>query len=61
TEKVAATSQKLGQAMYAQTQTQTQTQAGGDGAGAHEAKEEAGEDVVDAEIVDDDKSQGGTR
>jgi molecular chaperone DnaK len=60
TEKVAAVSQKLGQAMYAQTQTQAQ--AGADGAGPNEgtAKQQAGEDVVDAEIVDDDKSQGGT-
>jgi molecular chaperone DnaK len=56
TEKVAAVSQKLGQAMYAQAQ------AGTDGRGAHEgaAKNAPGEDVVDAEIVDDDKTQGGT-
>ncbi|MBV9024520.1 MAG: Hsp70 family protein, partial [Streptomycetaceae bacterium] len=58
TEKVAAVSQKLGQAMYAQAQAQTAA----DGASPHEgaAKQQAGEDVVDAEIVDDDKSQGGT-
>jgi molecular chaperone DnaK len=72
TEKLAAVSQKLGQAMYAQTQGQTQGQgqagagagagAGADGAGSNEgaAKQQAAEDVVDAEIVDDDKSQGGT-
>jgi len=60
TEKVAAVSQKLGQAMYAQTQAQ----AGADGAGPHEhedaAKQQAGEDVVDAEIVDEGpKREGG--
>jgi molecular chaperone DnaK len=69
TEKLAAVSQKLGQAMYAQTQGQTQGQgqagagAGADGAGSNEgaAKQQAAEDVVDAEIVDDEgaKREGG--
>ncbi|RCG24100.1 molecular chaperone DnaK, partial [Streptomyces reniochalinae] len=56
-EKVAATSQKLGQALYADAQ---QAQAGGAeaGAGAADAgKPEGGaeDDVVDAEIVDDEQ------
>ncbi|MGP3978222.1 molecular chaperone DnaK [Streptomyces sp. 8N114] len=57
-EKVAATSQKLGQALYAEAQ---QAQAGGaeagaDAAGAGAGKPEGGEDdVVDAEIVDEDQ------
>ncbi|UNS98040.1 molecular chaperone DnaK [Streptomyces tubbatahanensis] len=61
-EKVAATSQKLGQALYADAQ---QAQAGGSeaGAGAADAgKPEGGaeDDVVDAEIVDDEqKPKGG--
>ncbi|GAA2638131.1 molecular chaperone DnaK [Streptomyces axinellae] len=57
-EKVAATSQKLGQALYAEAQ---QNQAGGAEAGAGAAggaKAEGGdEDVVDAEIVDDDQQK----
>ena len=57
-EKVAATSQKLGQAMYADAQGAQE--AGGAegaaaGAGAGEAKADGDEDVVDAEIVDDDQ------
>ena len=55
TEKVAAVSQKLGQAMYADAQAAQA--AGGASAGASGAKAE--DDVVDAEIVDDEKSQGG--
>ncbi|SDD53781.1 molecular chaperone DnaK [Streptomyces prasinopilosus] len=51
TEKVAAVSQKLGQAMYADAQA---SQAAGAGAG--EAK--ADDDVVDAEIVDDERKDG---
>ncbi|WP_326689099.1 MULTISPECIES: molecular chaperone DnaK [unclassified Streptomyces] len=58
-EKVAATSQKLGQALYAEAQ-QNQA-AGGAEAGADApggAKPEGGdEDVVDAEIVDDDQQK----
>ncbi|MFE9926272.1 molecular chaperone DnaK [Streptomyces sp. NPDC005774] len=54
TEKVAAVSQKLGQAMYADAQASQA--AGGAGAGAGEAK--ADDDVVDAEIVDDERKDG---
>ncbi|MFJ9850630.1 molecular chaperone DnaK [Streptomyces sp. NPDC101150] len=56
TEKVAAVSQKLGQAMYADAQA-AQAAAGGEGAPAGE-QAEAADDVVDAEIVDDDKQEG---
>ncbi|MBB5933855.1 molecular chaperone DnaK [Streptomyces zagrosensis] len=57
TEKVATVSQKLGQAMYADAQAAGAT-AGADGAagadaGAGQAKDD---DVVDAEIVDDEKT-----
>jgi molecular chaperone DnaK len=52
TEKVAAVSQKLGQAMYADAQG---AQAAG-GATGGEAK--ADDDVVDAEIVDEDRKDG---
>ncbi|MFI8305387.1 molecular chaperone DnaK [Streptomyces sp. NPDC085927] len=55
TEKVAAVSQKLGQAMYADAQA-SQAAGGGAGAGAGEAK--ADDDVVDAEIVDDERKDG---
>ncbi|MFF0462852.1 molecular chaperone DnaK [Streptomyces mexicanus] len=55
TEKVAAVSQKLGQAMYADAQA-GQAAAGGASAGAGEAK--ADDDVVDAEIVDDERKDG---
>ncbi|MBT2491011.1 molecular chaperone DnaK [Streptomyces sp. ISL-96] len=63
-ERVAAVSQKLGQAMYANAQAQGQAQGSGGatgGAGESGARAESGaeEDVVDAEIVDDDKQQGG--
>ncbi|AJP02714.1 molecular chaperone DnaK [Streptomyces leeuwenhoekii] len=54
TEKVAAVSQKLGQAMYADAQAAQA--AGGASAGAGEAK--ADDDVVDAEIVDDERKDG---
>ncbi|WP_093802608.1 molecular chaperone DnaK [Streptomyces sp. Wb2n-11] len=55
TEKVAAVSQKLGQAMYANAEGAQA--AGGDAPGAEQAK--ADDDVVDAEIVDEDRQQGG--
>ncbi|MEV3988218.1 molecular chaperone DnaK [Streptomyces sp. NPDC049837] len=60
TEKVASVSQKLGQAMYAQAQADQGT-AGGAGAAAGEGPKgaDADEDVVDAEIVDDDRQQQG--
>ncbi|MEU7037681.1 Hsp70 family protein, partial [Streptomyces sp. NPDC046237] len=54
TEKVAAVSQKLGQAMYANAQA---AQAAGGDAPHGEAK--ADDDVVDAEIVDEDERKGG--
>ncbi|MGK5450294.1 Hsp70 family protein, partial [Streptomyces radiopugnans] len=54
-EKVAATSQKLGQALYADAQGQ---QAAGGAAGAGAGAGGADDDVVDAEIVDDDKPKG---
>ncbi len=57
TEKVAAVSQKLGQAMYADAQAAQGAEgaAGAAGAGAPKAED----DVVDAEIVDDEKPKGG--
>ncbi|MEU6523674.1 molecular chaperone DnaK [Streptomyces sp. NPDC046924] len=54
TEKVAAVSQKLGQAMYADAQAAQA--AGGADAGAGGAR--ADDDVVDAEIVDDERKDG---
>ncbi|WP_037574112.1 molecular chaperone DnaK [Phaeacidiphilus oryzae] len=63
TEKVSTTAQKLGQALYAQGGAEGAAagaegaQAGAAGEGASEAK--ADEDVVDAEIVDDEKREGG--
>ncbi|MFI0712938.1 molecular chaperone DnaK [Streptomyces inhibens] len=53
TEKVAAVSQKLGQAMYADAQAAGGAE-GAAGAG-EQAKADAADDVVDAEIVDDEK------
>ncbi|RBM14943.1 molecular chaperone DnaK [Streptomyces sp. PT12] len=60
-EKVAATSQKLGQAMYADAQAAQAAGGGqpGEGAGATGTERAADDDVVDAEIVDDDKPKGG--
>ncbi|ARQ69603.1 molecular chaperone DnaK [Streptomyces marincola] len=60
-EKVAATSQKLGQAMYADTQgAQAAGGApGAEGAPGGAAGAQADDDVVEAEIVDDDKPKGG--
>ncbi|MET9887994.1 Hsp70 family protein, partial [Streptomyces sp. NPDC006430] len=54
TEKLAAVSQKLGQAIYADAQA---GQAAAGASGAEQAKAE--DDVVDAEIVDDEKPKGG--
>ncbi|MCK8680066.1 MULTISPECIES: molecular chaperone DnaK [Streptomyces] len=57
TEKVAAVSQKLGQALYADAQAQ---QAAGAPAGEQPGAQPQGDDdVVDAEIVDDEKPKGG--
>ncbi|WP_411123455.1 molecular chaperone DnaK [Streptomyces sp. x-19] len=58
-ERVATVSQKLGQAMYADAQA-AQSATGPDGAGA-QAGAGGEDDVVDAEIVDDDKQEGGGR
>ncbi|MEU5030756.1 molecular chaperone DnaK [Streptomyces milbemycinicus] len=62
TEKVAAVSQKLGQALYANAQADGAGAAGGAGA-ADGGQAKADDDVVDAEIVDDEKAdnkgQGG--
>ncbi|QRX95506.1 molecular chaperone DnaK [Streptomyces noursei] len=59
-EKVATVSQKLGQAMYADAQTAQSATA--DGTGTHGGGQAKAEDeVVDAEIVDDDKREGGGR
>ncbi|MFF9122668.1 molecular chaperone DnaK [Streptomyces sp. NPDC014889] len=55
TEKVAAVSQKLGQAMYADAQA-AQAAGGAGDAGAGQAR--ADDDVVDAEIVDDERKDG---
>ncbi|MFJ8011740.1 molecular chaperone DnaK [Streptomyces sp. NPDC096339] len=54
TEKLAAVSQKLGQAIYADAQA-AQGAAGAEGA----QDKAADDDVVDAEIVDDEKPKGG--
>ncbi|MFI8264155.1 MULTISPECIES: molecular chaperone DnaK [unclassified Streptomyces] len=54
TEKLAAVSQKLGQAIYADAQAAQGAAGAGD---AGQAK--ADDDVVDAEIVDEDKPKGG--
>ncbi|MFK0046893.1 molecular chaperone DnaK [Streptomyces sp. NPDC090741] len=56
TEKLAAVSQKLGQAIYADAQA-AQGAAGAAGDAGQQAKPE--DDVVDAEIVDEDKPKGG--
>ncbi|PWI11491.1 molecular chaperone DnaK [Streptomyces sp. NWU339] len=56
TEKVAAVSQKLGQAMYADAQAAQA--AGGAGADAGAGGARADDDVVDAEIVDDERKDG---
>jgi len=53
TEKVAAVSQKLGQALYANAQSEGAPAEGAAGAAGGEAKDD---DVVDAEIVDDEKT-----
>ncbi|MFE2348480.1 molecular chaperone DnaK [Kitasatospora cineracea] len=59
TEKVSTTAQKLGAALYAQADgTGAAAGAAGAGAGAGEAGAKD-DDVVDAEIVDDEKPKGG--
>jgi molecular chaperone DnaK len=58
-EKLATESQALGQAMYASTGDAEGTGASGDGAaaGAGASAKSGGEDVVDAEIVDEDEKK----
>ena len=60
TERTAAVAQRIGEAMYAQAQAQargTGTGAGGQQAGGGQ---QSGEDeVVDAEVVDEDRTEGG--
>ncbi|MGW3244901.1 molecular chaperone DnaK [Streptomyces sp. NPDC001070] len=56
TEKVAATSQKLGQALYANAQAEGGAAGAAGAAGGDRAQ--ADDDVVDAEIVDEDKKDG---
>ncbi|NJP67746.1 molecular chaperone DnaK [Streptomyces spiramenti] len=58
-EKVAATSQKLGQAMYADAQASGATPGPEGQQAAGEQQNAADDDVVDAEIVDDEKPKGG--
>ncbi|MCX5013049.1 MULTISPECIES: molecular chaperone DnaK [unclassified Streptomyces] len=55
TEKLAAVSQKLGQAIYADAQAAQ----GAAGAAGDAGQAKADDDVVDAEIVDDEKPKGG--
>ncbi|MFE2873866.1 molecular chaperone DnaK, partial [Embleya sp. NPDC059259] len=57
-EKVGTISQRMGSAMYANAQPGAESAAGA-GAGAGPGTD-ADDDVVDAEIVDDDKRGGGT-
>ncbi|TQE31133.1 molecular chaperone DnaK [Streptomyces ipomoeae] len=60
TDKVTTAAQKVGTAMYAQAQQAQGRQTATGGAGGGEAgTAEQDEDVVDAEIVDDDKRQEG--
>ncbi|MDX6354268.1 MAG: molecular chaperone DnaK, partial [Streptomyces sp.] len=58
TEKVAATSQKLGQALYADAAASGATAGDSATAGAPGGEQAADDDVVDAEIVDDEKKDG---
>ncbi|MEY9965996.1 molecular chaperone DnaK [Streptacidiphilus sp. MAP12-16] len=60
TEKLSATSQKLGQALYAQA-GEGAAAAGGPSDAPHDAPGAAEDDVVDAEIVDDEKREGGAK
>ncbi|AEW95673.1 MULTISPECIES: molecular chaperone DnaK [Streptomycetaceae] len=57
TEKVAAVSQKVGQAMYADSQA-AGAAAGAGAAGGEKVNMSKDDDVVDAEIVDEDKKDG---
>jgi molecular chaperone DnaK len=57
-ERVSTTSQKLGQAMYAQTQAAQGGPTGATGSDATGAGPQAEDEVVDAEIVDEEKGGG---
>jgi molecular chaperone DnaK len=57
TEKVAGVSQKLGAAMYAQQQPAAGGAAGEPGTAGENAEASSDDDVVDAEIVDEDESK----
>ncbi|NEC47427.1 Hsp70 family protein, partial [Actinospica acidiphila] len=58
-EKVATVSQRMGQAMYAQTGAADAGAAAGPGPADDGGASPGDDDVVDAEIVDDDKGTGG--
>ncbi|PRX02423.1 UNVERIFIED_ORG: Hsp70 protein, partial [Actinomadura viridilutea] len=59
-EKLAQVSQKMGAAIYAQNQSAGEGAASGSGADASgDGKSQQDDEVVDAEIVDDDKKEGG--
>ncbi|QIY75480.1 molecular chaperone DnaK [Streptomyces sp. RLB1-33] len=60
TDKVTAAAQKVGTAMYAQARAQGRQAAGGGSGEGETGAAGQEEDVVDAEIVDDDKRQEGT-
>ncbi|MGH8866584.1 MAG: molecular chaperone DnaK [Actinomycetes bacterium] len=59
TEKVATSSQQMGAQMYANQQAAGGGEAGPEGAATGDATGSADEDVVDAEIVDEDRKEGG--
>ncbi|MEU3414841.1 molecular chaperone DnaK [Streptomyces sp. NPDC006658] len=59
TDKVTAAAQKVGTAMYAQAQQDQGAQAAGGAGGGESNAGGPDEDVVDAEIVDEDKRQDG--
>jgi molecular chaperone DnaK len=61
TEKATAAAQRIGSALYAQAQTEGAGAGAGAGtAGTASAAEDQDDQVVDAEIVDDDEEKGGT-
>ncbi|RVX41366.1 molecular chaperone DnaK [Nonomuraea polychroma] len=60
-EKASATAQKIGQAIYAQTQGTAPGGSTGTGGGTGDQHRAGEEEVVDAEIVDEDKRQEGER
>ncbi|QLH19742.1 molecular chaperone DnaK [Streptomyces sp. Rer75] len=61
TDKAATVGQKIGTALYAQAQGQSGTPAGGgSGGGGQDQSQADADEVVDAEIVDDEKPKGST-